>query len=384
MGSIALAAALSLGVVPPCPDHFLSAKAADEEAFLSPLERRKLQAQRRKELLSKTREQAVKSAASVDSDTPGTTAPNPATVTSNYSTELSKSFKKMDTTKIYENAAKKAPSLEIAKPTPPVSDSLPFSGFLSKSEDSRTSDGASNFALPSLPSFSAPEKMPPSSASNPSEEAKNAPPSLSLPKIDVPSLPSFSMPKIEAPSLPSFSMPKDMPTFNPPSFTLPKDFPKLEAPAVPSFKLPGVPPPPSGSENNSPPQVQVPVPSEPIPDPSPAFVVVPEPAAAPLPPVEKVAQPTTSSTANASQGDAFEQWNQKQNEVKKPSEASKSSGERKKRSKSSRRGFMPVWLAEMFVLGIFGALGYATVFLSDQMWRLKKAANEALLNIGRK
>jgi len=242
------------------------AHAGDDD--LSPYERRKLETERRKEMLRSLREKAEQSAASVDA------TPSPPSV--------------------YK------PSTAPSVPSIPQAPAL--------KEEDRSDKGKEGS---SLPSFSAPsfDKMPSFSFGGKAEDEKKpvAPPSPSPPP--------------------------------PPKAVMP-------------------PPPPS-----SPPKVVTPPPP-----PAPPKVVTPQ---KPLTPPQVV---MPSSPAKSSTGDTMEQWRQQQ----KKDLAEREKVEKKRAQKQKKRGIMPVWLAELFMIASLLGVGVASVLFSDSITTLYNNVNRAL------
>lgn len=235
---------------------------------LSPYERRKLETERRKEMLRSLREKAEQSAASVDA----------------------------------------TPSPSVYKPsTAPSVPSIPQAPALK--EEDRSDKGKEGS---SLPSFSAPsfDKMPSFSFGGKAEDEK----------------------KPVAPPAPS-----------PP-------------PPPPKAVTPPPPPPP-------PPKVVTPPPP-----PAPPKVVTPQ---KPLTPPQVV---MPSSPAKSSTGDTLEQWRQQQ----KKDLAEREKVEKKRAQKQKKRGIMPVWLAELFMIASLLGVGVASVLFSDSIATLYNNVNRAL------
>lgn len=305
---------------------------SSDDAFLSPLEKRKQQALKRKELLAKTRAQALsKSSSSNITSTDGQSTPSPPSLSTSgtkaavqegkdYSKELNKSLKKMNASKMYENAAKKAPSIGKAAPTPAVSETLPFSNFFNKESNSE-----SNIGNDKADTVSKPAAAPPASSSSSVFSAPKLP--------DMPKLPSFSAPK--PPSLPVMPLP----------------------PSPPKVVLPPPPPPP--------PVVQQPPPLPPTPPP---------------PPMKQ-------------QGDVFETY-KKQEAANKPAPAKKIAQKQSNKNQnrnSSNDGRkkktgagVPIVLTQFIVLALLGGVGAAATLLGNEWVATKEAFNAAMMKIGRK
>ncbi|WPT11534.1 hypothetical protein PSENEW3n2_00005036 [Picochlorum sp. SENEW3] len=250
------------------------AQAGDDD--LSPYERRKLETERRREMLRSLREKAEQSAASVDA------TPSPPSV--------------------YK------PSTAPSVPSIPQAPAL--------KEEDRSDKGKEGS---SLPSFSAPsfDKMPSFSFGGKAEDEK----------------------KPVAPPAPS-----------PPP------------PPPPKAVMPPPPPPP-------PPKVVTPPPPPPPPPPpAPPKVVTPQ---KPLTPPQVV---MPSSPAKSSTGDTLEQWRQQQ----KKDLAEREKVEKKRAQKQKKRGIMPVWLAELFMIASLLGVGVASVLFSDSIATLYNKVNRAL------
>jgi len=205
--------------------------------------------------------------------------------------------------------------------------------------------------LPSLPSFSAPSL-----------------PSFSAPKLDVPKMPSFGgsgseseMPKL--PSLPSFSAPSL------PSFSGPSDDSSKAAP-VPAAPKPVVPPP---------------RPVAPVPKPSPP---PPPPAPKPLPPpTQTFKRPNVvmpDSAPKSSQGDTLDQWRQQQRKDLAARQKREAQTAKKNKSRNQKRGGMPTWLAEFFLLAMFGGFAFAIVALPEVISGLYRKVDSFLLGLFQK
>lgn len=244
------------------------AHAGDDD--LSPYERRKLETERRREMLKSLREKAEQSAASVDA------TPSPPSV--------------------YK------PSTAPSVPSIPQAPAL--------KEEDRSDKGKEGS---SLPSFSAPsfDKMPSFSFGGKAEDEKK-------PVAPPPPSPPPPLPKVVTPPSPS-----------------PPPPPKVVTPPSP-------PPPP-----------KVVAPQKPL---TPPQVVMP------------------SSPAKSSTGDTLEQWRQQQ----KKDLAEREKVEKKRAQKQKKRGVMPVWLAELFMIASLLGVGVASVLFSDSIATLYNNVNRAL------
>lgn len=249
------------------------AHAGDDD--LSPYERRKLETERRREMLKSLREKAEQSAASVDA------TPSPPSV--------------------YK------PSTAPSVPSIPQAPAL--------KEEDKSDKGKEGS---SLPSFSAPsfDKMPSFSFGGKAEDEK----------------------KPVAPPQPS-------PLPPPPKAVTPPPPPPPSFPVPPPSKVVTPPPPP--------PPPKVVTPQKPL---TPPQVVMP------------------SSPAKSSTGDTLEQWRQQQ----KKDLAEREKVERKRAQKQKKRGVMPVWLAELFMIASLLGVGVASVLFSDSIATLYNNVNRAL------
>ena len=146
------------------------------------------------------------------------------------------------------------------------------------------------------------------------------------------------------------------------------------APAVKAYVPPPPPPPPPAAK----------------PLPPPPVVVAPAPKAAPAP---------APAPAASTQGDYMEMWSQSQkkepvlrttkvssSKVTTPKSTTKATAAAAVKSKKTTKthGIMPLWLAEIVILGLFGGLGYVSVLFQDVVIGLYKAADKAISGIGTK
>ena len=81
-----------------------------------------------------------------------------------------------------------------------------------------------------------------------------------------------------------------------------------------------------------------------------------------------------SSPAKSSTGDTLEQWRQQQ----KKDLAEREKVEKKRAQKQKKRGVMPVWLAELFMIASLLGVGVASVLFSDSIATLYNNVNRAL------
>lgn len=152
------------------------------------------------------------------------------------------------------------------------------------------------------------------------------------------SLPSFSAPSFD--KMPSFSFGGNADEEKKPVAPAPPPPPKAVTPP------PSPPPPP-------PPKAVTPPPQKPL---TPPQVVMP------------------SSPAKSSQGDTLEQWRQQQKKDLKERERV----EKKRTQKQKKKGVMPVWLAELFMIVSLLGVGVASVLFRDSIATLYNNVNRAL------
>jgi hypothetical protein len=294
---------------------------------------------------------------------------SPAFAESDSYEEMLKNFraKQSDTVKQYEKAAKTSSNL-IALPTPAVSDKLPFSSFFGDKDAGKAPDAA--------PSVKTENPKPLSSFAAPKVDTPKMPDLPEMPSFSVPKMPSFSAPKFEIPKLPD--MPKmDIPSFEAPSLpSVPAPPPEAAAPAVPAAPKAIAPPP---------------VVAKPYVPPTPPPVsVAPLPAAVTPTPIPAPAAPAASS-----QGDYMDRWQRDQAEsgsttkgVTTPSQrnaATRNDGAKEAANKKAavarsgkRQGPLPLWFAEILMLGLIGGIGYAVVFLQDPLKAAYVAADKSI------
>lgn len=271
------------------------------EANLSSYERRKLENERRKEMLRSLREKAEKGAASVDS-----TAPVPP------------------------------PQAAYTSPKPTV---------------------------PTIPRDT-PKVAPPSA---PKDDGIK-PPSFSAPKVDMPKLPSFGGAAPSMPAMPSFSVPKL------PSLGGDDSNTAASTPSAPP--KPAVPPPRPAAP------AQKPLPPPPPPPPPPSFrpatrPVVPAPAPDPTPKFTRPNVAMPDATPKGSEDDTLDQWRKQQ----KKDLAERQKREAKAAKKSMRGATLPPWLAEFFLLALFGGVGFTIYGLGDTVSAIYRKADRFLLGL---